>query len=430
MNRKNIRIVILSGNHICNNPRVLKEAEAFSLKGYDIEVLGLGTNAELSARDTELVNDKKWKYTPLLRNQTFWKKINMSGRRKTGNLVSRLFRIANQWQLGCIAGALLAEGEKRQAYLYIAHSEPGMWAAEELRKRGNRVGVDMEDWYSEDLLPQARKDRPILLLKKLERNLLRHGFYSSCTSEAMADALVKEYECKRPVVIRNVFPIKDREGLDGKWKDRPLMGKWLAKNDPTLKRPKETPLSIHWFSQTVGPGRGLETLFQALGLIKGSWELHLRGNLKGYEDWLEGVCPESVRKKLTVHGLVKNEELLSRIAEHDIGYCGEPKTPSNKNLTISNKLFHYLQAGLAVLASDTAGQIEGASQSNGAVWNFKEGQRDDLGKKLARLLANRSLLEKMRRSAWKAGNRHSWEKEKEKLPKLKFPKRIKKCTRG
>jgi hypothetical protein len=352
MKRKNIRIVILSGNHICNNPRALKEAEAFSLKGYDIEVLGLGTNAELSARDTELVIDKKWKYTPLLRNQPFWKKIFMSGRRKTGNLVSRLFGINNQWQLGGIAGVLLAEGGKRKADLYIAHSEPGMWAAEELRKRGNRVGVDMEDWYSEDLLPQARKNRPISLLKKLEGNLLRHGFYSSCTSEAMADALMKEYGCKRPVVIRNVFPLKDRERMDGKWKDRPDMAKWVDRNDPNKERPEEAPVSIHWFSQTIGPGRGLEILFQALEGMGGKWELHLRGNLKGYESWLEQNCPAGVRQRTKVHSLVSNDELLSRIAEHDIGYCGEPKTPLNKNLTISNKLFQYLQAGLAVVASE------------------------------------------------------------------------------
>ena len=41
--------------------------------------------------------------------------------------------------------------------------------------------------------------------------------------------------------------------------------------------------------------------------------------------------------------------------------------PRNKDLTISNKILHYLLGGLAVVASDTAGQKEVAEQAPGAV---------------------------------------------------------------
>jgi glycosyltransferase involved in cell wall biosynthesis len=50
--------------------------------------------------------------------------------------------------------------------------------------------------------------------------------------------------------------------------------------------------------------------------------------------------------------------LLSRIAEHDVGLALESTNIPSRNLTVTNKLFQYLQAGLAVIATDTAGQRE------------------------------------------------------------------------
>jgi glycosyltransferase involved in cell wall biosynthesis len=46
------------------------------------------------------------------------------------------------------------------------------------------------------------------------------------------------------------------------------------------------------------------------------------------------------------------------IARHDIGLALEPTDPPSRNLTITNKFFQYLNAGLAIIASDTAGQRE------------------------------------------------------------------------
>lgn len=393
----------------------MKEADAVASAGYQVEVLGSGISLELRKRDLKLAAGKKWKFTGLMAWHGEIKRLGRRANRFTGNLIHRLTGWENRWQLGMAAFELLKEGRKRCAGLYIAHSEAGMWAAEQLRREGRRVGVDMEDWFSEDLLPEARKNRPIRLLRELERSLLCHGVYSSCTSEAMAEVLVKEYGCRRPVVVRNVFPIKDRAGLDGKWKDRPGMAKWMEKNNPTTERPKEAPVSIHWFSQTIGPGRGLEILFQALDGIEGNWELHLRGNLKGYEEWLEGVCPRIVLKRMAVHGLVENEELLSRVAEHDIGYCGEVDSPANRNLTISNKLFQYLQGGLAVVASDTAGQAEAASEARGAVWVFRGSEKTSLAEKLGSLLRDRGALQNSRQSAWQAGEKLTWESESKRL---------------
>ena len=406
------RVVLLTGNHLASNPRVVKEADAFTELGYTVTVVGGAFSHELNGQDQKILKGREWSYRkaydltcgglgPLL----------LKMQRKLGELAWRNLGLANQWQLFYGTGRLLKEAFDIDANLTIAHWEPALPAAVELMKRGTKVGVDMEDWFSEDLLPEARRTRPIRLLKQLEKNLLCHGVHSTCTSEAMADALVKAYGCRRPTVIRNVFPLKDREQLDGMWKDRPGMAKWMPRNGPEAARPKEAPVSIHWFSQTIGPGRGLETLFQALDRLEGNWELHLRGNLKGYEKWLEEMCPAGVRGRLKVHGLVENGELLSRIAEHDIGFAGEPKEPPNKNLTISNKLFQYLMGGLAVIASNTKGQTEATREATSSAQLYQAGSIESLRSKLMPLLVDHSQIVWMKKNAWGAGARLSWENE-------------------
>ena len=145
--------------------------------------------------------------------------------------------------------------------------------------------------------------------------------------------------------------------------------------------------------------------------LEGNWELHLRGNLKGYEGWLERVCPAGVRGRLKVHGLVVNEELLSRIAEHDIGYAGELGEPPSRNLTITNKFFQYLQGGLVVIASETAGQKEAAKEAGEAVFVFPLQKPGELRVGLEQLFNSPELLHARKQESWAAGSRLSWEAE-------------------
>jgi glycosyltransferase involved in cell wall biosynthesis len=205
------------------------------------------------------------------------------------------------------------------------------------------VGVDFEDWFSEDLLPQDRISRPIAQLKALEARLIRECTYCLTTSHCLAESLAKAYHAPTPTVIYNSFPRSERSQIDHQKRDR-----------QNLNLP-----SLHWFSQTIGPGRGLETLFQALSYLKTSVEIHLRGNYpNNYRQLLKPLIPNEWCDRIFIHPTVPNAELLSRIAEHDIGLALEYSDVTSRHLTVTNKFFQYLQAGLAVIATDTAGQQE------------------------------------------------------------------------
>jgi len=285
--------------------------------------------------------------------------------------------LQNPWSLGYGTRSLLAAARAREAGLYIAHSEPTLWVASRLYRAGSHIGVDMEDWFSNDLMPEARRSRPIALLRSLEAEVLENASHVTCTSRAMSDALARAYGIEAPAVIYNAFPWAEREAMDGSLKDRR----------------DRSGISIHWFSQTIGPDRGLEDLFAALPLLHGNPEIHLRGSLtNGYKSWLEGLISRVGRDRVRVHSVVANDELLSRIAEHDIGLALEPPMPPNRDVTVSNKVLQYAQGGLAIVGSATLGHREIASRIPVGMRLYASANAEELAAQLNGLIDNPAEL--------------------------------------
>jgi glycosyltransferase involved in cell wall biosynthesis len=398
------RIVLVTGNSLCHNPRVQKEATALAAAGFEVEILGAWLDAGFKAKDLELLKNAPFRFTPVLDAtvQKFaWLRSRL--RVKAARLWHQRTGRESAWQLGYTVGALAREAQKRKADMFIAHSEPALWAVAQLgrqkaegRRQKFQVGLDMEDWFSEDLLPEARKERPIRLLKSLEQRALSGASHRTCTSRAMSATLAKEYGCPPPTVIYNSFQWADRQTLDGQFKDR---------CDRTVP-------SLHWYSQTLGAGRGLEELFAALPFVKFPLEIHLRGGFNaGTEAWLWPLVPESWRKRVFLHPLVGNAELLSRIAEHDIGFAGEQKYCPSRDLTVTNKILHYLLGGLTVVASDTTGQREVAAQADDAVQIYPAGDAAALAQRLNFWLENPERLTAAKAAALRTAEKtFCWER--------------------
>jgi glycosyltransferase involved in cell wall biosynthesis len=397
----NRRIAIVTGFSLARNPRVLKEAMTLRRAGYEVVVLG----AELDRTGLEVDNalaghhDFLFKSVGSLAAPGLLNQLRSSWWRFRSRVGRELFQFAgieNQHQFGYFVPELLRQARATAADYYIVHLEQALWVGAKLLQSGRRVGIDMEDWFSEDLLPEAGEQRPVRLLRSLEEAVLRGAAHSSCSSQAMSRGLAQEFGCRPPTVIYNAFEWCERRLVDGKYKDR--------------KNPHVP--SVHWYSQTLGQGRGLEDLFAALPHVKHEVEIHLRGNpIRGFEDWLTLRVPDSWRKRIFIHGLVANHELLSRIAEHDIGFAGEMKYCRSRDLTVTNKILHYLLAGLAVIASDTAGQREIAAQADGSILLYRSGNAVLLAERLNELLGKPDKLTAAKTAALLAAEQtFCWEK--------------------
>jgi glycosyltransferase involved in cell wall biosynthesis len=384
------KIVIVSALQIIDTPRVVKEADALAEAGFDVEVMAAIHNPSSIERIGAMLQGRRWRHTPVV-DLTDRRPVSVA-RHALMRAKTNLMRTARwhlQWdnsaQLGFATGALCKAALASRADLYSVHIEQALWTGKVLVERNLPVRIDVEDWYSEDGLPADRALRPIKLIKTCERLLLNRAVHSTTTSLAMSRALGEAYGCRPPEVVYNSFPITERGGVDGRRIDR------LSVDSP----------SIIWFSQTIGPGRGLEALIDALRLLEVPVEVHLRGKARpGYLEGLLAPLPEHIRRRVRVHEQVPQAELLSRLMEHDIGYCGELNTCLNSDLTISNKCLEYLRAGLALVASDTTGQLEVASGVPEAVSVFRQADRRALAEALRPLLTDGSRLARAKRASW------------------------------
>lgn len=336
------KILILTASHLCRNPRVVKEATTLGEARYDVTVMSVSVQDRFEQIDLALMQGLPFRRQVIdYRGTTAGTRFASFAQRSatwSARLLCRAFKLESAQSLGP-AGALLRLARSHPADLTIAHTEIPIWAATHLLAAGRRVAVDVEDWYSEDLLFADRRSRPLRLLQQAERTALRHAAYASTTSDSMAAALAEAYGCPRPIVLRNTFPLQPRPRPD-----RPIG------NEPP---------TFIWFSQTVGPGRGLELFLAAWAQTRTRSRVCLLGDVRpGYQQHLLSRLPESRRADLSFLPLVTPEQLPDQLARFDIGLALEPHWPRNRDLTISNKIFQYMNAGLAVVATDTAGQSE------------------------------------------------------------------------
>jgi hypothetical protein len=340
-------IQILIPQHLCMCPRPQKEAMVLQSLGHEVVIRGVSVDEAKHERDKEIARrlNLRWEFIDLRHDRG----LQLLKRKGTQWLAQKSWRYISLFTpelLGLAVRQTLRESSATKADLTIAHGESSLWVACELLQRGRRVGVDLEDWHSEDLLPSARVTRPITVLSKLEKTLLQQGMYRATTSNAMAQELGRTYGVSFPRVVYNSFP-SDFYGV--------------KESVPHLSS-SSYKIRLVWFSQVIGPGRGLEELSEALQRLTPSERSQICCTLIGerkkcYEGWFqEHLLP--LGDTLRIQPPVEPWQLGDELKRHDVGLALETNIIRNRDLTITNKVFQYLVAGLQVIATPTRGQRE------------------------------------------------------------------------
>lgn len=386
-------ILILTSGPLCRNPRVLKEATSLGDAGFDVTVMTVANLRRFEAYDAELLKSAKFRKVAL-------DHVSSGGIKGARALASRLrtwlarhaarIGVQSPQALGP-AAALGRMARDYSAELTIVHTEMPFCIGCGLIKRGRRVAADFEDWHSRDLLPQTRTTRPMRLIRDAERELIQRSAYTSTTSHAMAAAINAELGGAVPLVITNSFPLQA---------------------EPTGKSQVDPP-SLFWFSQTIGPGRGLELFISAWRNTACASRLTLLGDVDAtYKEKLINRLPAERRDHLRFLPVTPPSVLPTEIARHDVGLALELDFPTSKNCTISNKILQYLNAGVAVLASDTIGQIEVLTRAPDVGIIATLSQTTELTAKLDALLSDRQRLAAMGKAARRAAEDiYCWERE-------------------
>lgn len=389
------RILIVTNGSLARNPRVFKEATALGDAGHAVTVLTLRNHSPSEPLDADLAAAAPFHRVPIDLVPGYgtprWRIFLRLLRHRLGRQAMTRLGWPNLHALGP-AAVLLHAARANPADLTIVHNEVPHGIGTRLLDDGRRVAADIEDWHSEDLLPADRLARPLELLRRVERRLLHDAAYTTTTSHALADALHARYGGTRPSVISNSFPLQPA---------------------PPARTSAEGPPAFFWFSQTLGPGRGLEHFLAAWALTHLPARLVLLGETRpGYDHAILARLPTRLHAHITFLPLVPPADLPALIARHDIGLALEQPFIVNRNLTITNKIIQYLNAGLAVIASNTAGQREVLAHAPDAGVIVETHETTAFAATLDTLLADRAALASRQHAARRlAETTYCWERE-------------------
>ena len=399
-------ICLITSGQPSTNPRLVKEADALTEAGYSVRVVCAHWTAWADATDEVMLVPRSWKTAVrYVGGELAWHDPRYLWSRGRHGLSVRLSRMARlngelqNWTLCRVLPELARAAKERRADLYVAHNLGALPAAVRAAQQNEAyVGFDAEDFHSG---LSHTDDWATRAAEKVERQFLPHCNYITAASPGIALAYEGKYAIPTPAPILNVFPLADR---------------------PSVLRASQSdqPLSLYWFSQTIGADRGLEDVVRAMGHLKGlKIELHLRGQWQNhYRNQLFelasalGVGPEQI----VSHGMDSADEMTRLASQFDIGLALEPGHSVNSDICISNKIFTYLLAGCGVIATATSGQRSIVEQVGAAGFLYEPGDFQALAKGIKSWYDDRSTLMAARCEAWDWGTRkYNWDLEKRKF---------------
>jgi glycosyltransferase involved in cell wall biosynthesis len=295
----------------------------------------------------------------------------------------------------------------RHADLYIAHNLAALPAAATAAARHHaKLGFDAEDYHPGELPDDQADPLELRLRRRIERELLAQCQHLTCASPMIGEAYATDYGVEM-LPILNVFPLSEAPS---------------ASAPPSFARGEEP--SLYWFSQTIGPNRGVEQVVRALGQMKTRAVLRLRGNpLPGYSRRLKEFALQiggsDLNSRITLLPVSEPAEMVRLASPHDVGLAVEPGQNENNRRALSNKIFTYLLAGVPVMLSDTPAQVKLSRELGEATWVVDLNNSADVAHSLDRFFSSEKRQQAARDTAWRlARERYNWDMEQHKFLRL------------
>jgi len=336
------KICLITPGHISSDPRLIKEADTLSKNGYKVHLIFTQYMPYLIQDDNQILRaNPDWTFDFLNWSRLdFRSKINRikSGFLKEFEKHVPVNRFSNSYAiyLNRNYSWQLRKAIAQNADLYIAHNLGALPVAVNAAKKTNaKSGFDGEDFHRNEL-SDDQNDADVKLNSIVEQKYIPYLSYFTAASPGIATKYAGIFK-REVTTIVNVFP-------------KITIAKIIHNH--------QRPLRLFWFSQTIGPNRGIETIIEAVSLSNLTVELHLLGNVgKKYISKLEQLLSLTAKRLLlTLHAPISPEEVFNLAATFDIGIASEQRTPLNRDICLTNKLFTYIQCGLAIAVSSTSAQ--------------------------------------------------------------------------
>lgn len=336
-------ICLITPGHLASTPRIVKNADALAAAGYRVHVISGRHFPPADSLDATLLATAKWASTRV---------DYLAGWR---GLSARIFqRIARRrigpsftsWRLAARAlhtghHALVAAAISTGARFFYGHGGvAGLAAAAAAARQPNTAfGFDAEDWHEEETDSLQTEPHRLAAIRLLLRAFLPRATFLTCAAPLIGQAYAAAYHVESTCLL-NVFPLAEGPA---------------APRVPAPPSDRE-PAVLYWFSQTIGPGRGLEALIDTITHLRTPVVLHLRGFAS--PDYCDSLRARAGRlaDRVVVLPPAPPHEMARLASGAHLGLSLEQSTPRNRDLCLTNKIFTYLLAGVPVALTPTAAQ--------------------------------------------------------------------------
>lgn len=327
------RALVLVRNTVSHDSRVLREARVLRDLGFDVLVAGVVSQQE---RETELDIDGIRVVRllgPLQLLRRLMRRRPNAGGVTAANEASPATRTTREGRLRRLLVTLafnlqgVALAWRTSPALVHANDYDTMWiglAAKLLRR--SRVVYDAHElWPDRNGRPEWR---PRLIAT--EFLFVRLADAMTTVSPGCAEVMATRYHVPPPTVVRNVPERPER---------------------PEAPRPHEPPVAV--YVGVLAPGRGIEQAMEALAGVPNIL-LRLIGPVsQGFATHLAHHAEElGVAGRVETRPPVAPDGVLAAIADAAMGLVLIQPTSLSHRLSLPNKMFEYVVAGLPVVASD------------------------------------------------------------------------------
>jgi glycosyltransferase involved in cell wall biosynthesis len=294
--------------------------------------------------------------------------------------------------------SLISAAKRVPADLYVGYYADALPAAAIAARRHQACyAYDAGDFELGNLSDGPEDDLWRQLTERIERRWLPGCAFITAASPGIASAYETTYAVQQPTVVLNAFPRRQ------------------APAGPTPNGSATPGPSIYWFSIDIAANRGLETAVLAIAQAASRPHLYVRG--AAYEVFLRRLqqmaCNAGVGHRLHILSPAPPADMAHLASAYDLGLSGEPGQTLNNQLTLGNKLFTYLLAGLPIVASDVPAHRQFAPELGAAMRLFKAGDAPSLAGAIDAYLTSGARLAAARATAFRLGQeRFNWDIEK------------------
>lgn len=404
---QNKTIVLVSSGQPTANPRLVKEAIAFANAGYQVTVMYCPLSPWADDYDVQLFQqypEIKWMKVGAHPVHNKWLYRYDRLRQKLYNYFTKVFPDNALFAIRSMtlySQELVKQAQKIKADFYIGHNLGALPAVVNAAKQNKAKAIfDFEDYHrGEDVEGSVHWNKVALIEDQYAPELL----YATTASPLITQKYQLHYPQLKVYTINNCFPLS--------------FGKNELSSLPIL------PLKLFWFSQFIGPKRGLETVIAAMGKVGNTnIQLALLGNIsetdKNY--FLQLANDNALQESQIVFlAPVAEHEIVSIASQHHIGLACEIPHIINREVCLTNKIFMYLVAGNAIIYSDTKAQTKFRETYPETGTVYAQNDNEGLAIIFKDYIEKPELLEQHRAASLRlAKETMNWEVEQKKLLEL------------